>query len=576
LRYCSELLNFSIRKTLIVHIVPSAPQQSALRLRIVMAQLDFLVGDIHGNADRILDACHRARDELAADVVVFPELALSGYPPEDLLFRAHFLDHVDEAMARLTREITRVSAIIGHPLRREGRVYNAASVIRDGGVIAVYRKQQLPNYGVFDEKRYFSPGDTPCVVNLEGIPAGITICEDIWSTGPALQAARAGARLLINLNASPFHAGKGIEREVLLKQRTKEAGIPVVYVNLVGGQDELVFDGGSVVLSAQGEVTHRAPACEEVLFPVDCEAGPYGVRPLPGERVPHMDSTEAIYKVLLLGVRDYIRKNHFEGAVIGLSGGIDSALTLAIAVDALGPDKVEAVMMPSRYTAGISLEDARAEAQTLGVEYREISIEPVFNAFLAALAESFAGLAPDTTEENIQARCRGVILMALSNKKGRIVLTTGNKSEMSVGYATLYGDMAGGFAPIKDVPKLLVYRLANYRNSLGGVIPRRVLERPPSAELAPGQKDEDSLPPYAVLDPILERYIEQDRSIEEIVAEGFDGEVVARVVRMVDRNEYKRRQAPPGIRISRRAFGRDRRYPITSGFTNSRSVLPDT
>jgi NAD+ synthase (glutamine-hydrolysing) len=567
LRLCSELLNSTIRQLLTVHFVPSTTQPSSLRLRIVMAQLDFLVGDIHGNADRILDACRHARDEQAADVVVFPELALSGYPPEDLLFRAHFLDHVDEAMARLAREITRVSAIIGHPLRRDGRVYNAASIIRDGEIIAVYRKQQLPNYGVFDEKRYFSPGDSPCVVTLEGIPAGITICEDIWSAGPAMQAARAGARLLINLNASPFHAGKGIEREVLLRQRTQEAGIPVVYVNLVGGQDELVFDGGSVVVNAQGEVTHRAPACEEVLFPVEFEADPDGVRPIPGERVPHTDITEAVYKVLLLGVRDYIRKNHFEGAVIGLSGGIDSALTLAIAVDALGPDKVEAVMMPSRYTAGISLEDARAEAQALGVEYREISIEPVFNAFLAALAESFAGLAPDTTEENIQARCRGVILMAFSNKKGRIVLTTGNKSEMSVGYATLYGDMAGGFAPIKDVPKLLVYRLANYRNSLGGVIPRRVLERPPSAELAPDQKDEDSLPPYNVLDPILERYIEQDRSIEQIVAEGFDVEVVSRVVRMVDRNEYKRRQAPPGIRISRRAFGRDRRYPITSGYT---------
>ncbi len=533
-----------------------------------MAQLDFLVGDIHGNAEKIIAACRYARDELAADVIVFPELALVGYPPEDLLFRTHFIDHADEAMARLKRDISHIVAIIGHPLRREGRVYNAASVIRDGEIIASYRKQQLPNYGVFDEKRYFSAGDSACVVNLNGVPVGITICEDIWTTGPAMQAAFAGARLLVNLNASPFHAGKGVEREVLLRQRTREAGIPVVYVNLVGGQDELVFDGGSVVVSTDGAVTHRAPACEEVLLPVDFEADPDGVRPIPGECAAHLDNTEAIYKVLLLGVRDYIRKNHFDGAVIGLSGGVDSALTLAIAVDALGADKVEAVMMPSRYTAGISLEDARAEAQALGVEYQEISIEPVFKTFLAALEASFAGLAADTTEENIQARCRGVILMALSNKKGRIVLTTGNKSEMSVGYATLYGDMAGGFAPIKDVPKLLVYRLADYRNSLGGVIPRRVLERAPSAELAPDQRDEDSLPPYTVLDPILERYIEQDRSIEQIVADGFDADVVLRVVRMVDRNEYKRRQAPPGIRISRRAFGRDRRYPITSGYTS--------
>jgi NAD+ synthase (glutamine-hydrolysing) len=532
-----------------------------------MAQLDFVVGDIEGNAGRILDACRRARDELSADVVVFPELALCGYPPEDLLFRGHFLDDVDAAMVRLAREIAQLTAIIGHPLRQDGQLYNAASVIRGGETVASYRKQLLPNYSVFDEKRYFTPGESPCIVDLGGIPAGITVCEDIWSPGPALQAARAGAHLLINLNASPFHAGKGIEREALLKQRVRETGIPVVYVNLVGGQDELVFDGGSVVMDAQGAVTHRAPPCEEVLLPVDFEPDSGGVRPSPGTCVPHKDATEAVYQVLLLGVRDYIRKNRFEGAVIGLSGGVDSALTLAIAVDALGADRVEAVMMPSRYTAGMSLEDARAEAQALGVAYHEISIEPVFDAFLAALAESFTGLPADTTEENIQARCRGVILMALSNKKGRIVLTTGNKSEMSVGYATLYGDMAGGFAPIKDVPKLLVYRLAHYRNSLGMVIPRRVLERPPSAELAPDQTDQDSLPPYEVLDPILERYIEQDRSIEQIVADGFDAGVVARVARMVDRNEYKRRQAPPGVRISRRAFGRDRRYPITSGYT---------
>ena len=535
-----------------------------------MAQQDFLVGAIDDNAGRIIEACRQAT-ELQADIVVFPELALTGYPPEDLLLRPHFVEDCDAAMQRILGEVRDVVAIVGHPARLDGELYNVATVIRDGEVMARYRKQHLPNYGVFDEMRYFTAGDDTCVITVRDVPVGITICEDIWQDGPVRQAATAGARLLVNLNASPYHAGKGFEREVLLEQRASETGLPVVYVNLVGGQDELVFDGGSLVLNAQGRVVQRAPSCVEGLYPVDFSVAAGQVTPLPGELAPHLDTVESIYRVLVLGVRDYIRKNGFPGAVIGLSGGIDSALTLAIAVDAIGADRVEAVMMPSRYTTDISREDALAEASALGIEYQEISIEPVFQAFLEALAETFRNSAADVTEENIQARCRGTILMAVSNKKGRMLLTTGNKSEMSVGYATLYGDMAGGFAPLKDVPKLMVYRLAEWRNALGAVIPQRVLDRPPSAELAPDQKDEDSLPPYAVLDPILEQYIEHDRSIEQIVAEGLDEAVDRRVAGMVDRNEYKRRQAPPGVRITRRAFGRDRRYPITSGFRETSS-----
>ncbi|MCK5480337.1 MAG: NAD+ synthase, partial [Gammaproteobacteria bacterium] len=430
-------------------------------------------------------------------------------------------------------------------------------------IAGLYKKQRLPNYSVFDEKRYFKPGTDACVVHIKNIPVGITICEDIWEAGPARQAAEAGAGLLININASPFHAGKQAQREQLVAERTRETGLPVMYINLLGGQDELVFDGASFVISHEGRLTQRAPACVEDLYPVDFQCGDTIVA-LPGEQASPQANVASIYQVLVLGVRDYINKHHFSGAVIGLSGGIDSALTLAIAVDAIGADQVEAVMMPSRYTADMSIEDARAQTEALGVSYESISIELPFGAFLEVLEETFSGMETDTTEENIQARCRGIILMAISNKKGKILLTTGNKSEMSVGYATLYGDMAGGFAPIKDVPKLLVYQLAEYRNSIAPVIPQRVLERPPSAELAPDQKDADSLPPYEVLDPILECYIERDESVEQIAARGFDEEMVKWVARMVDRNEYKRRQAPPGVRISQRSFGRDRRYPITA------------
>ncbi len=531
-----------------------------------MAQCNLLVGDMPGNADRVIRLSQQARDEYRADLIVFPELTLTGYPPEDLLLRPAFQRMVDEALDRIRAEICDIHVLVGHPEQDAEHRYNCASLIFNGELVTRCRKRYLPNYSVFDEKRYFVAGKGFAVATIKDTQVGFTICEDIWQPEPARQATDAGAQLLVNINASPFHTGKGDEREAIVARRVSECGIPVVYTNLVGGQDELVFDGESFVIDAQGEVTQRSPACEEDLSLVELLCGEDKVVPRPGRVTERLPEEAAVYRALVLGVRDYIEKAGFDGAVIGLSGGIDSALTLAIAVDAIGAERVEAVMMPSRYTADMSLEDARAEAEALGVEYRVIPIEPAFTAFLDVLGDAFAGTRPDTTEENIQARCRGVILMALSNKQGRIVLTTGNKSEMSVGYATLYGDMAGGFAPIKDVPKLLVYRLSEYRNSLSPVIPQRVIERPPSAELAPDQKDEDSLPPYEILDPILEGYIEQDRSIGMLIAEGFEEATVRRIATLVDRNEYKRRQAPPGVRISQRAFGRDRRYPIISGY----------
>lgn len=543
------------------------PQASALRL--VMAQVNLRVGDVPGNVSHAIDCALRARDELNADLIVFPELTLTGYPPEDLLLRPALFDMVTDGLKRLCTEVRGIHLLVGHPEQTPQGHFNSASLIRDGELVACCRKHHLPNYSVFDEKRYFVPGDGFCVAEVGGLRIGITICEDIWAPEPARAAVNDGAQLLLNINASPFHTGKSNEREAVVAERAGETGCPVVYVNLVGGQDELVFDGESFVLDRHAVTAVRAPACEEGLYPVDFSSGSDGIEVMQGCITARPDEVAGIYQVLVLGVRDYLEKNGFDGVVIGLSGGIDSALTLAIAADAIGADRVQAVMMPSRYTADMSLQDARAEAEALGVAYREISIEPLFDSFLKALSGAFAGTQRDATEENIQARCRGVILMALSNKQGRILLTTGNKSEMSVGYATLYGDMAGGFAPIKDVPKLLVYRLSEYRNSLGTVIPQRVLDRPPSAELAPDQKDEDSLPPYDLLDPILEGYIEQDMSVRELVALGFDAEMVRRIATLVDRNEYKRRQAPPGVRISKRAFGRDRRYPITSGFLDA-------
>jgi NAD+ synthase (glutamine-hydrolysing) len=535
------------------------------RLRIALGQLNLLVGDVAGNAAKMIAAATRARDELRADVILFPELALTGYPPEDLLLRPDLSVRVELALGEMLRGISGIDVIVGYPKRQYGKLFNAASLLRGGKVAATYFKHILPNYGVFDEKRYFAEGVNPCVLDIKGTPVGLTICEDVWDRGPVEQAVNAGAKLVLNINASPFHKNKGRERFEVVARRARDNGVPIVYLNLVGGQDELVFDGDSFVVDARGELTQRAPAFEEGLHLVEVKTGARPA-PVPATISPDLSEEESVYGALVLGVRDYIGKNGFAGAVIGLSGGVDSALTLCIAVDAIGASQVEAVMMPSRYTAAMSLEDARSQAEALGVKYSTLPIEPMFEAFLDALREEFTGKKPDSTEENIQARIRGTLLMAISNKTGRMVLTTGNKSEMSVGYATLYGDMAGGFAAIKDVPKMLVYRLAEYRNSIKPVIPRRVFERPPSAELAPDQRDTDTLPPYSILDSILERYVELDQSAGDIIAAGFDEATVRRVLRMVDRNEYKRRQAAPGVRITPRAFGRDRRYPITSGY----------
>ena len=533
---------------------------------MALAQLNMLVGDVAGNVAKVAAALARARDELRADVVIFPELTLTAYPPEDLLLRPGLHRQVLRGLDLLKRQVTGIDVVLGYPVLAADGLRNSASLLREGEVIATYHKQHLPNYSVFDEKRYFVPGNEATVVDIRGVPVALTVCEDLWHPGPMAQAEAAGARLMFNLNASPYHAGKGGEREAVLRERLAEAAMPIVYVNQVGGQDELIFDGESLVMNGEGEIVLRAQPFVEDIYLAEFDVRNGVAIAQPGVMHAALPAVESIYRAVVLGVRDYIEKNNFDGAVIGLSGGVDSALTLAIAVDAIGAERVEAVMMPSRYTAQMSLDDAELEAETLGVEYHVISIEPVFNAFLTSLHDELAGRAPDTTEENIQARCRGVILMAISNKKTKILLTTGNKSEMAVGYATLYGDMAGGYAPIKDLPKTMVYQLAHYRNGVAPVIPRRVLERPPSAELKPDQKDQDSLPPYEILDPILELYVEQDQTPEEIITAGFERETVLRVVAMVNRNEYKRRQAPPGVRVSRRAFGRDRRYPITSAY----------
>ncbi len=524
------------------------------------------VGDVAGNTDKILDYAARARDELRADLVVFPELSICGYPPEDLLFHSGLRHDVENALTRIRETLRGIAILVGFPEYDGDDIYNSCAVLEDGRVLAHYRKQLLPNYSVFDEERYFTAGSSAGVFKIGNVRVGLTICEDVWKPAPIGRSRSAGAELIIAINGSPYDLGSQPEREKVARARISEAGVPLVYVNMVGGQDELVFDGGSFVMDADGEIAFRAPPFDEGLHKVVMLAHASGVRPEPGPVAEVLDTEESVYQALVTGTRDYVGKHRFPGVVIGLSGGIDSALVLAVACDALGADKVRAVMMPFRYTSNMSQEDAQKQAATLGVQYDVISIAPIYDAIIKQLAPLFAGRDEDVTEENIQARCRGLLLMALSNKTGRMLLTTGNKSEMAVGYATLYGDMAGGFAPIKDCPKTLVYRLARHRNTRGACIPERVITREPSAELRPGQRDSDSLPDYEVLDPILEAFIEDDLSVAEITELGFERSVVIRVLEMVKRNEYKRRQAPPGIRISRRAFGRDWRYPITSGY----------
>ncbi len=535
-------------------------------LEIVVAQLNPLVGDVAGNTDQVIEESLRARDRHGADLIVFPELFLCGYPPEDLLLHKGLKVRVTTALERIAKEVEDIAVLIGFPEYEGEAIFNAAALISQGKVVAHYRKWLLPNYRVFDEKRYFTPGKEATVVELKGVRLGITICEDIWQSAPSAAARSAGAELLLVINGSPYQIGAQERREAVAKARVHETGIPMIYCNMVGGQDELIFDGGSFAMSDKGDIVFRASAHDSGLHSLSVEADARSVKTLPGNLVELPSREASVYQALVTGVRDYVGKHGFPGVILGLSGGIDSALTLAVAVDALGAENVRAVMMPYRYTSDMSRNDAAEQAETLGVRYDVISIEPMVDATLGQLEPLFAGLEPDATEENIQARSRGILLMALSNKTGHMLLTTGNKSEMAVGYATLYGDMAGGFAPIKDCSKTLVFALARYRNSLSPCIPERVITRPPSAELRPDQKDTDSLPPYEVLDPILAAFIEEDLSVEEIVALGYEFETVVRILTMVRRNEYKRRQAPPGIRISERAFGRDWRYPITSGY----------
>jgi len=533
---------------------------------VALAQIDLSVGDVVGNTSKILEYAARARDDLQADLVVFPELSVSGYPPEDLLFHAGLRSQTEHAVAEIQKSTRDAAILIGFPEYIDDQIYNSCAVFRDGELLCAYRKQLLPNYSVFDEERYFSKGRDAAVFRINGIAIGLTICEDIWQPSPVEAARSAGAECIISINGSPYELNSQHRREKTVHARIAEAGVPLIYLNMVGGQDELVFDGGSFVMQASGEIVFRAPPFEEGLHCIRLSGGAGGIDIEPAEVFAELPTEESVYRALVSGTRDYVEKHGFPGVVVGLSGGIDSALVLAIACDALDADRVRAVMMPFRYTSTMSQEDAAKEAAELGVQYDIVPIEPIYESTLAQLGPLFKGREEDVTEENIQARCRGLLLMAISNKTGHMLLTTGNKSEMAVGYATLYGDMAGGFAPIKDCSKSLVYRLARYRNTIGDVIPERVITRPPSAELRPGQKDSDSLPDYDVLDPILEAFIEEDLSVKEIAERGFDRKTVIRVLEMVKRNEYKRRQAPPGVRISSRAFGRDWRYPITSGY----------
>jgi len=547
----------------------------AQHFTVVMAQCNLTVGDIDANTEQVIAQAKEAEQKLGAHMVVFPELTLTAYPPEDLLLRPSLERRIAKSLEKILAANLQTYVVLGYPQKQAGKLYNALAVIKGSEVLAVYHKQLLPSYEVFDEHRYFEPGSEACLLEIAGCRMAFTVCEDMWESGPTLQASAAGAQLLININASPYHLNKQQDRQALLKKRASESACPIIYVNLVGGQDELVFDGGSMAVDSSGECSVLAPGYSQGLYPVVVDIDGEGRCEIDKQELPSAPSVEAqIYQALVMGVRDYVNKNGFAGVVLGLSGGIDSALTLAVAVDALGKERVQAVMMPFEYTSQLSLDAAGQQAATLGVKYQVLAINEIYAAFVQALEPEFAGTKPDVSEQNIQARARGVLLMAISNKKGLLVLTTGNKSEIAVGYSTLYGDMAGGFDVLKDVSKTMVYRLARFRNTEfdedgkqnGEVIPQDVIDRPPSAELAPGQVDQDSLPPYDVLDQILELYVEQDCSAADIVLKGFDEGQVKRVLRLVDLNEYKRRQSPIGVRLTRRGFGRDRRYPITNAW----------
>jgi len=536
-------------------------------IRMVLGQLNLAVGNIPGNTKKIIAAIEKASND-KADIIIFPELSICSYPPEDLLLRPAFNKSIESALKKITMAAKDIHVILGYPLKKEEKLYNACSLIHDKKIKHTYSKRYLPNYGVFDEKRYFTPGDKPCLFEIKDSIAALSICEDIWVSKPTEDAASANAKILFNINASPYEKNKTTDREQIISKRASQSNIHIVYVNLVGGQDELIFDGSSQIYDNNGKIIFQASSFKEELFLAELDIN--NKKNKINTNRSEFFVEQNIYNALILGVKDYVMKNKFQGVVIGLSGGIDSALTLCIAADALGPENVKALIMPSRYTSKMSIDDASMLAKKLNVSYEIISIEPPFTSFLDVLKPIFGNLPIDATEENIQARCRGLLLMAISNKYNKLVLTTGNKSEMSVGYATLYGDMAGGFSPLKDVWKTLVYKLSKWRNTQGNVIPESIINRPPTAELRDNQLDQDFLPDYEILDPILEKYIELDQHPEKIISDGYNPETVYKVTKLVDKNEYKRRQSAPGIRITNRAFGKDRRYPISSGYTEEK------
>ncbi|MFH1709552.1 MAG: NAD+ synthase [bacterium] len=527
------------------------------KLKIALAQIDPCVGDLRGNSKKIIDHINKAKKQ-NADLVVFPELAITGYPPEDLLLKPQFISDNLQCLEDIVKQSKGIGVYVGFVDRAEKEIFNAGAFIDNGKVVKVYRKNNLPNYGVFDEKRYFKEGTQPAVVNFRGVKIGLGICEDIWvEEGPYKNEAKAGAKIILNINASPYHVGKIRDRKKTLKKRALSTKAHIVYVNMVGGQDELVFDGGSMVVNSKGKLIASASQYKEELLIVDDKGGDIS---------PELDMLSEVYEALVLGVRDYVEKNKFGGAIIGISGGIDSALTAAIACDALEKGRIHTIFMPSQYTVKQSLDDSTLVAKNLGVKMDIIPIKDIFSQYLSTLSPNFRGKPADIAEENLQARIRGNILMALSNKFGWLVLNTGNKSETSTGYCTLYGDMAGGFSVLKDIPKTLAYKLVDWRNRKKTVIPRSIIKRPPTAELRPNQKDQDTLPPYEMLDPIIKAYVEENKDIKQIVAKGFDKAVVSKVISMVDRSEYKRRQSAPGTRITPRAFGKDWRLPITNRY----------